>query len=414
MYKRVVITGLGAVTPIGNTVSEYWDALLAGKSGAAPIQKFDTTKFKTHFACAVKNLAVGDYLDRKTIQRADTVIQYGLIAADQAMADAGLLNYPDKTQIGIFWSSGIGGVDTLYSEITQYVKGDGTPRFTPLLVPKMIVDGACGQIAIRHGLRGVSGAIVTACASSAHALGFGLDQIRLGRVKMMLVGGSEAAISEVGIGAFSALGALSKRNDSPETASRPFDHARDGFVLGEGAAGLVLEELEHALARGAKIYAELAGAGFSCDAYHLTAPNPEGTGVAQAIAQALENAGIQSQDIDMIKTHATSTPLGDEMEIKSLEKAFGEHLQNINITAPKSMTGHLLGAAGAVEAVAVVLALQNGMVPPTINLNQRDASIPENLNLTANIAQRRDMKAALCNNFGFGGHNASLVFKKWG
>ncbi len=411
MRNRVVITGLGALTPIGNNVESYWQNLLNGVSGAAPIQQFDVSKFKTQFACELKDFKASDYLDRRTLQRTDPVIQYAMIAADEAAKDARLEEVEDRDTMGVFWSSGIGGIQSIYQEIAQYIAGDKTPRFGPLLVPKMIVDAAAGQLSIRHRLKGVTAAVVTACASSSHSLGLALDQIRVGRAKIMLVGGSEAALTDVGLGAFSALGALSKRNDDPTRASRPFDQNRDGFVIGEGAGALVLEEYEHAKARGAKIYAEIAGAGLCGDAYHLTAPDPTGEGAARGMRLALKDAGLTVDDIDHINTHSTSTPLGDEMETRAVMLAFGEAAYKLNISGTKSMTGHLLGAAGAIEAVATVLSLRDQIIPPTINLDTIDEQIDPRLNLTANAAQRRVVRAAMSNNFGFGGHNASIVFR---
>ena len=410
---RIVVTGLGALTPIGNNVADFWQNLLAGVSGAASIQQFDVTKFKTKFACEIKNLNISDFIDRRTIQRTDPVIQYAMIAADQAVADAGIKDLPNREDIGVFWSTGIGGIQSIYAEVEQYVKADKTPRFSPLLVPKMIVDAPAGQLSIRYGFKGATSAIVTACASTSHAISFALDHLRLGRAKVMLVGGSEAAVTDVGLGAFSSLGALSKRNDEPQKASRPFDQNRDGFVLGEGSAALVLEEYEHAKARGAKIYAELVGAGICGDAYHLTAPDPSGEGAARGMRLALKDAGMQPEDIDYINTHSTSTPLGDEMEVIAVEKAFGEAAYKLNISGTKGMTGHLLGAAGAIEAVATVLTVQNDIVPPTINLDQVDEKIDPRINLTPNVAQKRLVRAGMSNNFGFGGHNASIIFKKF-
>lgn len=409
---RIVVTGLGAVTPIGNNIAEYWQNLLAGVSGAAEIKQFDISKFKTQFGCEVKNLNVADFIDRRTIQRTDPVIQFAMIAADEAVADAGIKDLPNREDMGVFWSSGIGGIQSLYQEIDQYIKGDKNPRFNPLLVPKMIVDGAAGQLSIRHQLKGATAAIVTACASSSHSLAFALDYLRVGKAKIMLVGGSEAAITDVGMGAFSSLGALSKRNAEPTKASRPFDQNRDGFVIGEGAGALVLEEYEHAVARGAKIYAEICGSGLCGDAYHLTAPDPEGTGAARGMLLALKDAGLQTSDIDYINTHSTSTPLGDEMEVRGVIKAFGDDAFRLNISGTKSMTGHLLGAAGAIEAIAAILAIKNDIVPPTINLDNIDSQIDPRINLTPNVAQKRTVRAAMSNNFGFGGHNASIVFKK--
>lgn len=409
---RIVVTGLGALTPIGNNVADFWQNLLAGVSGAASIQQFDVTKFKTKFACELKNLNIADYIDRRTMQRTDPVIQYAMIAADQAVADAGIKDLPNREDIGVFWSTGIGGIQSIYAEVEQYVNNDKTPRFGPLLVPKMIVDAPSGQLSIRYGFKGATAAVVTACASTSHAISFALDHIRLGRAKVMLVGGSEAAVTDVGLGAFSSLGALSKLNDEPQKASRPFDQNRDGFVLGEGAGALVLEEYEHAMARGAKIYAELAGSGLCGDAYHLTAPDPSGEGAARGMRLALKDAGMQPEDIDYINTHSTSTPLGDEMEVVAVEKAFGEAAYKLNISGTKSMTGHLLGAAGAIEAVATVLSVVNDIVPPTINLDQIDEKIDPRINLTPNVAQKRLVRAGMSNNFGFGGHNASVIFKK--
>lgn len=412
MRNRVVITGLGALTPIGNNVEAYWQNLLNGVSGAAPIKQFDVSKFKTQFACELKDFKASDYLDRRTLQRTDPVIQYAMIAADEAAKDARLDEIEDRDTMGVFWASGIGGIQSIYQEIEQYIANQKTPRFAPLLVPKMIVDAPAGQLSIRHRLKGATAAIVTACASSSHALGMALDQIRVGRAKVMLVGGSEAAVTDVGLGAFSALGALSKRNDDPTRASRPFDQNRDGFVIGEGAGALVLEEYEHAKARGAKIYAELVGAGLCGDAYHLTAPDPSGEGAARGMLLALKDAGLTTADIDHINTHSTSTPLGDEMETKAIALAFGEAAYELNISGTKSMTGHLLGAAGAIEAVATVLSLRDQIVPPTINLDDIDEQIDPRFNLTPNKAQRRQIRAAMSNNFGFGGHNASVVFKQ--
>jgi len=412
MRNRVVITGLGALTPIGNNVEAYWQNLLNGVSGAAPIKQFDVSKFKTQFACELKDFKASDYLDRRTLQRTDPVIQYAMIAADEAAKDARLDEIEDRDTMGVFWASGIGGIQSIYQEIEQYIANQKTPRFAPLLVPKMIVDAPAGQLSIRHRLKGATAAIVTACASSSHALGMALDQIRVGRAKVMLVGGSEAALTDVGLGAFSALGALSKRNDDPTRASRPFDQNRDGFVIGEGAGALVLEEYEHAKARGAKIYAELVGAGLCGDAYHLTAPDPSGEGAARGMLLALKDAGLTTADIDHINTHSTSTPLGDEMETKAIALAFGEAAYALNISGTKSMTGHLLGAAGAIEAVATVLSIRDQIVPPTINLDDVDEQIDPRFNLTPNKAQRRQIRAAMSNNFGFGGHNASVVFKQ--
>ena len=413
--RRIVITGLGALTPIGNNVDDFWSALLEGKSGADGITNFDASKFKTKFACELKNLDIPTVLgDRKLAKRTDPVIQYGLIASDQAVKDAGLVTLSDevKENIGVLWASGIGGIQSLQADITRFNSGDGTPRFSPMLVPKMIVDAPAGNISIRHGFKGMTAAVVTACASATHAASFGFDQIRLGRADIILVGGSEAAVSEVGVGAFGSLKALSTRNEEPTKASRPYDANRDGFVLGEGAGAIVLEEYEHAKARGAKIYAELVGTGLTSDAYHITAPDPEGTGAMRVMKMAIDCAGLELSDIDYINTHGTSTPLGDLMEIKAIEKLFGEAAFDLNISSTKSMTGHLLGAAGAIEAVACIKAVQDDIVPPTINHDTTDEAINPKLNLTPNAPQKRVVNAALSNSFGFGGHNSTIIFKK--
>ncbi len=410
--KRVVITGLGALTPIGNNISEYWDSLVNGVSGAAPITHFDATQAKTTFACEVKNFNGEQYFDRKEIRKYDKFSQYGIVAVEQAMQDSGLdLEKVDKDLAGVIWASGIGGILTFEEEITDYVKGDGTLRFSPFFIPKMIADICAGHISIKYGFRGVNFCTVSACASSAHALAEAFMYIRLGKAKVMISGGSEAAVTHAGLGGFSSMKAISQRNDDPKTASRPFDKDRDGFVLGEGAGALVLEEYEHAKARGAKIYAELGGTGCTADAYHMTAPHPDGLGAMRAMKLAIEEAGLRLEDIEHINTHGTSTPLGDIAEINAIVNLFGEHAKNININSTKSMTGHLLGAAGAIEAVATTLAIYHGIVPPTINHFTDDENLPT-LNYTFNKAQNREIKAALSNTFGFGGHNASLVFKK--
>ncbi|MBR1773956.1 MAG: beta-ketoacyl-ACP synthase II [Bacteroidales bacterium] len=410
--KRVVITGLGALTPIGNNAQEYWQGLINGVSGAAPITHFDATNAKTTFACEVKNFKGEDYFDRKEIRKYDRFSQYGIVAADQAMQDSGLdVEKIDKDFAGVIWASGIGGIQTFEDEITDYVHGDGTLRFSPFFIPKMIADICAGHISMKYGFRGVNFCTVSACASSAHALAEAFMYIRLGKAKVMISGGSEAAVTHAGLGGFSSMKAISQRNDDPATASRPFDKDRDGFVLGEGAGALVLEEYEHAKARGAKIYAELAGTGCTADAYHMTAPHPEGLGAMRAMRLAVEEAGLKLEDIDHINTHGTSTPLGDVAEIKAIVNLFGDHAKNININSTKSMTGHLLGAAGAIEAVATTLAIYNGIVPPTINHFTDDENLPA-LNYTFNKAQQREIKAAISNTFGFGGHNASLCFKK--
>lgn len=413
--RRVVVTGLGALTPIGNNVEDYWQALIEGKSGAAEITNFDASKFKTRFACELKDINIEEALgDRKLAKRTDPFIQYAIIASDQAVKDAGLDEVSEKVKenIGVMWSSGIGGLKSLQDDITQFNKGNGTPRFSPLLVPKMIVDAAAGNISIRHGFKGITASVVTACASATHATSFAYDQIRFGRADIIVVGGSEASVTEVGIGSFSSLKALSTRNDDPKAASRPYDKFRDGFVLGEGAGAIVLEEYEHAKARGAKIYAELAGTAITSDAFHITAPDPDGIGAIRAMRMALECADLKPEDIDYINTHGTSTPLGDVMEIRAVEQVFEGHLANLNISSTKSMTGHLLGAAGAIEAVACIKSIVEDIVPPTINQEELDEEMSPNINVTPNKAQKRIVNTALSNNFGFGGHNSTIIFKK--
>lgn len=411
--KRVVVTGLGALTPIGNNIEEYWDGLKNGRSGSAPITYFDTEKFKTKFACEIKNFKAEDYFDRKEARKLDKFAQYALVASDEAIKDAGIdLDTIDKLRVGVIWGAGIGGLETFQDEVLTYGKGDGTPRFNPFFIPKMIADIAPGHISIRHGFMGPNYTTVSACASAANALIDALNYIRLGHSDIIVSGGSEAAVAPAGMGGFNAMHALSTRNESPETASRPFDATRDGFVLGEGAGALILEEYEHAKARGAKIYAEVVGGGLSSDAYHMTAPHPEGIGVVAVMENCLKNAGLKPEDVDAINTHGTSTPLGDVAELKAIKKVFGEHAKNININSTKSMTGHLLGAAGAVEAIASILAMKHGIVPPTINHETPDENIDPDLNLTLNKAQPRDVKVAMSNTFGFGGHNACVLFKK--
>jgi 3-oxoacyl-[acyl-carrier-protein] synthase II len=411
--KRVVVTGLGALTPIGNTVSEYWQGLQAGVSGAAPITLFDAAKFKTRFACEVKGFNPEEYIEKKEVRKMDRYAQFAMAASQQAVQDAGLnLDTLNKDKVGVIWSSGIGGLTTFYEEVMGYAAGDGTPRFNPFFIPKMIADIGAGLISMKYGFRGPNYCTVSACASSSHGLMDAANYIRLGKANMFVVGGSEAAVNQAGIGGFNAMKALSERNDSPTTASRPFDKERDGFVLGEGAGALIIEEYEHALARGAKIYCELVGSGASADAYHLTAPHPEGEGVILVMNSALEDAGLHPTDIDYINVHGTSTPLGDIAELKAIQKVFGEHAYNINISSTKSMTGHLLGAAGAIEAIATVLAVANNIVPPTINHSVVDDAIDPKLNLTLNKAQARTIKAAISNTFGFGGHNATVIFKQ--
>ena len=410
--KRVVVTGLGALTPIGNIKDDYWSALVAGKSGCAPVTYFDTEHFKTKFACELKNYNVSDFFDRKEARKTDKFAQYAMVASDEAIIDAKLnLDTINKFRVGVIWGAGIGGIDTFQTEVANFATGNGTPRFNPFFIPKMIADIAPGNISIKHGFMGPNYTTVSACASSANAIIDALNYIRLGHCDVIVTGGSEATINEAGMGGFNAMHALSTRNESPETASRPFDATRDGFVLGEGAGALVLEEYEHAKARGARIYAELAGGGLSSDAYHMTAPHPEGIGVTAVMKNCLANAGLKPEDIDAINTHGTSTPLGDVAELKAITRVFGDHAKNININSTKSMTGHLLGAAGAIEAIASILSIQHGIVPPTINHTTVDENIDPNLNLTLNKAQKRTVNVAMSNTFGFGGHNACVVFK---
>ena len=412
--KRVVVTGLGALTPIGNNIEEYWDGLKNGKSGSAPITYFDTEKFKTKFACEIKNFKVEDFFDRKEARKLDKFAQYAMVASDEAIKDSGIdLDVVDKLRVGVIWGAGIGGLETFQDEVLAFGKGDGTPRFNPFFIPKMIADIAPGNISIKHGFMGPNYTTVSACASAANALIDALNTIRLGYSDIIVTGGSEAAVAPAGMGGFNAMHALSTRNDSPETASRPFDATRDGFVLGEGAGALILEEYEHAKARGAKIYAEVAGGGLSSDAHHMTAPHPEGIGVVAVMENCLRNAGVKPEDVDAINTHGTSTPLGDVAELKAIKKVFGEHAKNININSTKSMTGHLLGAAGAIEAIASILAMKHSIIPPTINHQNPDENIDPELNLTLNEAQQREVKVAMSNTFGFGGHNACVLFKKF-
>ncbi len=411
--KRVVVTGLGALTPIGNNLQEYWDGLVNGKSGAAPITYYDTEKHKTKFACEVKNFNVEDFIDRKEVRRLDKFAQYAIVASDEAIKDAGItLENANKYRIGVIWGAGIGGLQTFQDEVMSYAAGDGTPRFNPFFIPKMIADIAPGHISMRNGYMGPNYTTVSACASSANALVDAFNYIRLGMCDVVVSGGSEAAVTIAGMGGFNSMQALSTRNDSPESASRPFDATRDGFVLGEGAGALVLEEYEHAKARGAKIYCEVGGGGLSSDAYHLTAPHPEGIGVIAVMENCLRDAGMKPEDVDHINTHGTSTPLGDVAELKAISAVFGDHAKKININSTKSMTGHLLGAAGAIEAIASILAMQNGIIPPTINHSVVDENIDPSLNLTLNKAQKREIKVAMSNTFGFGGHNACVLFKK--
>ena len=411
--KRVVVTGLGALTPIGNNIEDFWNGLVSGVSGAAPITYFDTTKFKTRFACELKNFDITQFFDRKEARKMDRFTQYAMVAADEAIVDSKLdLEKVNKDRVGVIWGAGIGGLETFQNEVLSFAEGDGTPRFNPFFIPKMIADIAPGQISIRYGFRGPNFATVSACASSSNAIIDALNYIRLGHADIMVSGGSEATITIAGIGGFNALQALSTRNDDPSTASRPFDKDRDGFVSGEGAGALILEEYEHAKARGAKIYAEIAGGGLSADAYHITAPHPEGLGAINVMRNCLRDAGLKPEDVDAINMHGTSTPLGDIAESKAILEVFGEHAYKLNLNSTKSMTGHLLGAAGAVEAIASILAIKYGIVPPTINHFTDDDQIDSKLNFTFNKAQKRDVSVAMSNTFGFGGHNACVLFKK--
>ncbi len=413
--KRVVVTGLGALTPIGNTVDEYWESLANGVSGAAPITRFDTSKFKTKFACEVKNFDPFDHIVKKDARKMDPFAQFAVVASDQAIKDAGLFENtevnPDR--IGVIWGAGIGGIKTFEDEIKGYVANDHTPKFNPFFIPKMIIDISAGWISMRHGFRGPNFSTVSACASSTNALIDAFNYIRLGKADVFVTGGSEMAVTEGGIGGFNALRALSERNDSPKTASRPFDKDRNGFIMGEGAGAVILEEYEHAKARGAKIYAEMVGGGMSADAHHMTAPHPEGLGAKNVMINALDDANMKPEDVDYVNVHGTSTPLGDIGEVKAIEAVFGEHAYNLNISSTKSMTGHLLGAAGAIEAVASILSIKNGLVPPTINHFTDDEAFDPKLNFTFNKAQKRDINVAISNTFGFGGHNASVIFKKY-
>jgi 3-oxoacyl-[acyl-carrier-protein] synthase II len=411
--KRVVVTGLGAITPIGNTLDEYWNALIEGKSGAAPITQFDASKFKTQFACEVKGYDPSEHFDRKEVRKLDLFSQYAMVSTDEAMNDSKIdLQAVDLDRFGVIWGAGIGGLKTFQEECIAFGNGDGTPRFNPFFIPKMIADIAPGHISIKYGLRGPNFTTVSACASSTNAIIDAFTYIRLGKMDLCITGGSEAAVCEAGIGGFNALQALSKRNDDPTTASRPFDAERDGFVLGDGGGALILEEYEHAKARGAKIYAEVIGSGLSADAYHMTAPHPDGLGARNVMKNAIADAEITPGDIDYINVHGTSTPLGDIAEAKAIVEVFGEKAYDLNISSTKSMTGHLLGAAGAIESIASILAVKNDVVPPTINHFNDDEAFDPKLNFTFNKAQKRTVNAALSNTFGFGGHNASVVFKK--
>jgi len=412
-FKRVVITGAGALTPIGNTLREYWDGLSQGKSGAAPITKFDTTLFKTKFACEVKGFDPTVLMERKEARKLDPFAQYAMAVADEAILDSKLpLDKINKDRVGVIWGSGIGGLFTFQEEMRTFAAGDGTPRFNPFFIPKMIPDLSAGHISIKYGFHGPNYVTVSACASSTNAIYDAYTYVKLGKADVIVSGGSEAAVCIAGVGGFNALKALSERNDSPETASRPYDKDRDGFVLGEGAGALILEEYEHAKRRGAKIYGEIIGGGMSADAYHITAPHPEGTGIIKVMQYALEEAGIRPEEVDYINTHGTSTPLGDIGEIKAIQQVFGDHAYQMNISSTKSMTGHLLGAAGAIEAIACLLALEEGIVPPTINHFTDDDELDPRLNLTFNKAQKKNVKVALSNTFGFGGHNASVIIRK--
>ncbi|HMX37104.1 MAG TPA: beta-ketoacyl-ACP synthase II [Ferruginibacter sp.] len=412
--KRVVVTGLGALTPLGKTVESYWQGLSDGVSGCDLIKQFDCSKFKTRFACEVKDFEPTTYLDRKEARKIDRFTQFALIASDEAVKDAGISkDNVDTDRVGVIFASGIGGLITFQEEVTNFALGDGTPRFNPFFIPKMILDIAAGQISMRHGFRGPNFAVVSACASSTNAIIDAFDNIRLGKADIILTGGSEAVISAAGVGGFNAMKALSERNDDPKTASRPFDKDRDGFVMGEGAGVIVLEELGHALARGAKIYCEIAGGGATADAHHITAPHPEGLGAKNVMQAALKDAGMKPEDIDYINVHGTSTPLGDIAETKAILSVFGDHAYNLNISSTKSMTGHCLGAAGVLEALACIMAVCNDIVPPTINHFTDDPELDPRLNFTFNKAQQRTVNAALSNTFGFGGHNASVIVKKY-
>jgi 3-oxoacyl-[acyl-carrier-protein] synthase II len=412
--KRVVVTGLGAITPLGKSVPEYWDGLINGVSGADTIKQFDISKFKTKFACEVKDFEPTEYLDRKEARKIDRFTQFALIASDQAVKDAGITKEnTDPDRVGVIFASGIGGITTFQDDVMTFARGDGTPRFNPFFIPKMILDIAAGQISMRHGFRGPNYAVVSACASSTNAIIEAFDNIRIGRADIIVCGGSEAVIREAGVGGFNAMKALSERNDDPKTASRPFDKDRDGFVMGEGSGILILESLDHALARGANIYCEIAGGGATADAHHITAPHPEGLGAKNVMIVALKDANMKPEDIDYINVHGTSTPLGDIAETKAILSVFGDHAYNLNISSTKSMTGHCLGAAGVIEALACILAVTKDVVPPTINHFTDDPDLDPKLNFTFNKPQYKVVNAALSNTFGFGGHNASVIIKKY-
>jgi 3-oxoacyl-[acyl-carrier-protein] synthase II len=415
VLRRVVVTGLGALTPIGNNIEEYWNGLINGVSGAAPITYFDASKFRTQFACELKNFNVEEFIDRKEARKMDRYAQYAMVSSDEAMKDANFdLEKVDKDRAGVIWGSGIGGLETFQIEVLNYAAGDGTPRFNPFFIPKMIGDIACGHISIKYGFRGPNFGTVSACASSTNAIIDAFNYIRLGHADVMVTGGSEAAVTIAGMGGFNAMHALSTRNDDPKTASRPMDKDRDGFVLGEGAGAIILEEYEHAIARGAKIYCEIGGGGMSADAHHITAPHPEGLGARNVMLNCLRDAGLKPTDVDGVNMHGTSTPLGDMAESKAIEQVFGEHAYTMNLNSTKSMTGHLLGAAGAIETISAILSIKHGIVPPTINHFTDDEKIDSKLNFTFNTAQKREMNVVMSNTFGFGGHNACVLVKKLG
>lgn len=413
-FRRVVVTGLGTINPIGNNIAEYWDNLKNGVSGSEMITHFDASKFKTQFACEVKNFDPNDHFDRKEVRKLDLYTQYAMVAVKEAMGDANIdLEAEDLTKAGVIWGSGIGGIKTFLDEVTGYANGDGTPRFSPFFIPKMISDIAAGHISMKYGFQGPNYGTVSACASSSHAIIDAMNYIRLGKANIFITGGSEASINEAGLGGFNSMQALSTNNEEYKTASRPFCKTRDGFVMGEGSGCLILEEYEHAKKRGAKIYAEVVGGGMSGDAYHLTATHPEGRGAINSMRMALDDAQLSPEDIDYVNVHGTSTPVGDIPETKALQTIFGDHVYKLNISSTKSMTGHLLGAAGSVEAIASILAMNNKLVPPTINFREQDPEIDEKLNLTLHTAQKREIRAALSNTFGFGGHNATVIFKSF-
>ena len=413
-YKRIVVTGMGAITPLGNSVQDYWANLVNGVSGADFITLFDASKFKTRFACEIKNFDPTNYLEKKEARKIDRFTQTALIASDEAVKDAGISrDNVNVDRVGVVFASGIGGLITFQEEVTNFAKGDGTPRFNPFFIPKMILDIAAGQISMRHGFRGPNFAVVSACASSTNAMMEAFNLIRMGKADIIVTGGAESVVKEAGVGGFNAMKALSERNDDPKTASRPYDKDRDGFVMGEAAGVLIFEELEHAVKRGAKIYCEIAGAGATADAHHITAPHPEGLGARNVMNIALEDAGMKAQDIDYINTHGTSTPLGDISEVKAITEVFGDHAFKLNISSTKSMTGHCLGAAGVIEAMAAIMSVRDDIVPPTINHFTDDPELDPRLNFTFWKAQKKTIRAALSNTFGFGGHNACVIVKKY-